>query len=143
MENREHTLVLDNEALQALVVPGHRKHRSVLAFVDAVATRNRRRPGAALVVVPTAVRVEAAVDRRSRDGVSLGRHRVADVVLDRENADQAAGLRHVGGSAVDACVAQAAAVVVAGRVTVLTADLTDIPRLLAEAGADRAIAHRL
>jgi hypothetical protein len=83
--------------------------------------------------VPTAVRVEAELDRRSPSTTALGRMRVRDVPLDRHRTDRAVAMRiHAGGSTVDACVAEAAASE-PGSVTVLTADLTDVPALLAAA----------
>ena len=53
-------LILDNEAVQALRDPGHRKHRRALAFVESTLARRR---GGLTPVVPTAVRVEAGWDR--------------------------------------------------------------------------------
>ena len=76
------TVVLDNEAVQALGSVSHRKHRAVLAVLEAVASRNARRAGAVALLVPTAVRVEAGWDRRSAEGAVLGRLRAADVGLD-------------------------------------------------------------
>lgn len=134
--------MLDNEALQALATPDHAKHRSLVRFLEAANTRNRRTPGSVAVVAPTAVRVEAGIDRRSPSTASLARHRVVDVALDSRRADRAVALRGAGGSAVDACVAEVAASVLDADVTVLTADLTDLPRLLAAAGAGRAEVHR-
>lgn len=128
-----HTLVLDNEAVQVLADPGHGKHRAVLRFIEAAATRNRRRGGAVALLAPTVVRVEAGLDRRAAPTVSLARLRVDDVALDTPRANRAAALRHAGGSSVDACVVEVAASVTAGIVTVLTADFSDIPRLLAAA----------
>lgn len=138
----DHTIVLDNEAAQALADVRHPKHRSVLAYVDGSVRRAARRRSAPSVVVPTAVRVEAQLDRRAANTSALGRMRVRDVPLDGHRADRAVELRaQAGGSAVDACVAEVAASE-PGSVTVLTADLTDIPALLAAAGSS-AFAHRV
>ena len=60
--SRPRTVVLDNEAVQALADPAHRKHRRVLAVVEAVAARHLRRSGSVRLVVPTSVRVEAGWD---------------------------------------------------------------------------------
>jgi hypothetical protein len=57
------TLILDNEAVQALLDPHHVKHRRVLAHLTGLAQR-RARKGTGTAVVPTAVRVEAGWDRR-------------------------------------------------------------------------------
>ncbi len=138
----DHTLVLDNEAAQALADVRHPKHRSVLAYVDARARRSGRRRVAPSILVPTAVRVEAELDRRSPSTTALGRMRVRDVPLDGHRADRAVALRgQAGGSTVDTCVAEVAASE-PGPVTVLTADLTDVPALLAEASS-RAVVHRI
>lgn len=129
----DHTLVLDNEAAQALADVRHPKHRSVIAYVDARARRSGRRRQAPSILVPAAVRVEAELDRRSPSTTALGRMRVRDVPLDRHRTDRAVAMRiQAGGSTVDACVAEVAASE-PGPVTVLTADLTDVPALLAAA----------
>ena len=135
--------MLDNEALQALSAPDHPKHRLVVAYLEAANGRNSRHAGTATVLVPTVVRVEAAIDRRAPSTASLARFRVADVTLDLHRADRAAALRRAGGSAVDACVAEVAASVMHGEITVLTADLSDLPSLLGAAGASRVQVHRI
>lgn len=126
----------------ALADPAHRKHRAVLSFVEAATSRNRRRPGTVDLLAPTVVRVEASLDRRVATTVNFARLRIADVALDTPRADRAAALRRVGGSVVDACVAEVAAAVPSGGVTVLTADLSDLPRLLA-AASSYAVVHRV
>lgn len=130
------TLILDNEAAQALARVDHPKHRAVLAHLLAVSTR-RRRGAPTAVQVPTAVRVEAQIDRRAPDVAPFNRFRVGDVALDSGAANRAAALRGHGGSVVEACVAVAALDAEAenGRIVALTADLTDIPRLLSAAGS--------
>lgn len=130
-------LVLDNEAVQSLVDAAHAKHREVLALLEARTQRNSRSAGSVVALVPTAVRVEAGADRSAAGANALGRLRVADVELTSGRADAAARLRSAaGGSTEDATVAEAAASHAGSRVTVLTADLTDLPRLLAAAGSD-------
>jgi hypothetical protein len=127
--------VLDNEALQALSVTNHPKHRRMLAVIEAAAQRNRRRSADVTVMTTTAVRVEALVDHQSRSAVRLNALRVRDVALDPVRADRATGLRrHAGGSVVDATVGEAAAAAAGdgATVTVYTADVTDI-RALADA----------
>lgn len=120
MVARSLVAVLDNEAAQALADVRHPKHRTVLAYVAATAGARRR---SAKVVVPTAVRVEALLSR--------GVLRVQDVELDGRRATRAAELRGLaGGSTVDAIVAQVAEELCDdATVTVLTSDLTDLPRL--------------
>ena len=57
-----HLVLLDNEAVQALADPRHRKHRTALAVFEVVAQRKKR--GAVVdTAVPTGVRVEAGWDR--------------------------------------------------------------------------------
>lgn len=138
----DHVLVFDNEAAQALVDLRHRKHRAVMKFVTAHGIRaGRQRTGLALLL-PTVVRVEAGLDRRATTTTALGRLRVRDVVLDSGRADRAVALRRVApGSVVDACVAEVAAAQ-EGTVTVLTADLTDIPALLAAVSSSARV-HRV
>lgn len=126
--------MLDNEAAQALADVGHPKHRIMTATLEAVAGRNRRQPSSARCVVPTAVRVEALLHKGGPDAVGLVRFRVADVELTSSRADRSAALRsEAGGSVVDAVVMQVAEELADRdvKVTVYTADLTDLPRLAA------------
>lgn len=128
MTNAPARLVLDNEAVQALRDPAHRKHRRALAFVEAMVVRGR---AGAAPVVPTAVRVEAAWDRRSTGAATINRLRVTDAVLDRAAADRAAALV----SALRVAVADAhlGAVVATtpGPCAVLTSDVDDMRRVVA------------
>ena len=123
------TVVLDNEAVQALADPDHRKHRRVLAVLEAVAARNLRRAGSVRLVVPTAVRVEAGWDRRARGAAAVNRLRVADVALDAETTDQAAGMRAA--LAVSVADAHLGAVLetTAEPHAVLTSDRKDLRRI--------------
>ena len=105
-----------------------------MALTEAVRTGNRRIPGSAQIATTTAVRVEAGLDRRSSDSAQLGRLRVHDVALDSSRADLAVHLRRLGGSVVDATVAELALSLADDRVTVLTSDLTDLPALLSGSG---------
>jgi hypothetical protein len=136
-------IVLDNEAVQALIDPAHVKHTGALALLEARTQRNTRAPGSVLAVVPTAVRVEACADRTDPAANALGRLRVLDVELTTVRADRAARLRTVaGGSTEDATVAEAASSCPDALVTVATSDLTDLPRLLSAAGSS-ARCHRV
>ncbi|MFN8079422.1 MAG: hypothetical protein U0Q19_07645 [Kineosporiaceae bacterium] len=135
-------VVLDNEAAQALTDPRHAKHRRMLAILEAVAGRNRRHPTSAQVVVPTAVRLEALLDRRRPTSSNLGRLRVKDRELTSARADRCVELRSAAaGSTVDATVAQAAEELAAAgtRTTIVTTDLTDILRLVAASQAPQAV----
>lgn len=131
-----HLVILDNEAVQALADPGHRKHRQVVSHVQVVASRKRR--GAAIqVVVPTAVRVEASWDRTSPAWAFPNRLRVADVPLDAAHANAAAAIRgRTGVSVADAHVGAVIGSALADQITVVTSDPGDM-RLVA---GDRAIA---
>lgn len=124
------TLVLDNEAVQALGSVAHRKHRRVVAFLDEVQRRRARGMQRATVVVPVAVRVEAGWDRGSRAAVHVNRLAAArDIPLDSRGADRAVQLRAATGvSVVDATIGQAAEAA-PGPVAVLTSDVEDMTRL--------------
>lgn len=89
------TIVLDNEAVQALATATHPKHRRVLAHLEGVATR-RRRGHVVSAVVPTAVRVEAGWDRTDRGAALLNRFRITDHHLDGHGANTAANLMSAG-----------------------------------------------
>ena len=84
------TVVLDNEAVQALAEPDHAKHRRVLAMVEATAGRNLRRAGTVSLVVPAAVQVEAGWDRKQRRTAALNRLRADRPPLAGAVADEAA-----------------------------------------------------
>lgn len=126
------TVVLDNEAVQALLDDRHRKHRRLLAHVQAVTTRNRRRAGSVRLVVPTAVRVEAGWDRRAPDAAVINQLHVHDAPLDTRAADHAVRARAALGMT-DLTVADShiAAVLAAtpGPHTVITSDGGDLRRI--------------
>jgi hypothetical protein len=131
-------VVLDAEPVGVLLRPRSKKHRQVLAFVEAAQPdRWRRSPGARLVV-PTTVRVEAGWDRRAPGSAPANRLGIADHALDVAAADQAASLRarhHV--SPADAHIG-AAVHHHAGAdddVVVLTSDPDDIATVTAGTGA--------
>ena len=124
------TLVLDNEAVQALADVHHRKHRRALAFVEVANQRSARRRGAPAVLVPVAVRVEAGWDRSAPGAALLNRiSRARDVVLDAHAANRAAELREqTGVSVVDATVGQVSEAA-PGPVAIITSDPRDMQRL--------------
>ncbi len=129
------TVVLDNEAVGALADPAHPKHRTLLAHLTGVVTR-RRRGVTTVVLVPTAVRVEAGWDRTAPHAATINRLRIADAVLDRTAADVAAQI--VVGTGVSVADAHIGAVVrstsrTRGDVVVLTSDPGDITRAAAPA----------
>ncbi|MBA2322955.1 MAG: hypothetical protein H0V92_02675 [Pseudonocardiales bacterium] len=129
-------VVLDNEAVQALITPGHRKHRRVLAAVEVVLSRRKRRADSVRLVVPTAVRVEAGWDSREAGAAEINRLRIEDIALDRGMADRAAAIR--GALRVSVADAHLGAVIaaVAGPTAVLTSDVEDIRRIAGHLGAD-------
>lgn len=123
------TVLLHNEAVQALGDPRHRKHRSALAVVEATAGRNLRRAGSIRLVVPTTVRVEAGWDRRTPAAATINRLRIVDAALDREAADRASALRmRLGVSVADAHLGAVLAVTTAAA-TLVTSDADDIRRI--------------
>lgn len=125
------TVVLDNEAVQALIDVRHRKHRRALAVLEAMAARPSAPPR---LVVPTAVRVEAGWDRRAARAAVVNRLRVEDAPLDRQHADRAAAVRAAMG--VSVADAHIAAVLdgMEGPLAVLTSDVEDVRRIATHAG---------
>lgn len=121
------TVVLDNEAVQALRAIGHPKHAQVVAHVQVVAHRKRKAMPLD-VVVPAAVRVEADWDRRAPAAALINHLRISDVPLDSAIANVAAELvARVGVSVADAHVgATVHAVADRGPVTILTSDPDDM-----------------
>lgn len=125
------TVVLENEAVQALSDPAHRKHRRVLAVIEAVTARNLRRVGSAQLVVPTAVRVEAGWDKRTPRAAAINRLRIDDMPLDTAAADCAARMRaQLGVSVADAHLA-AVLDSTGGPHAVITSDTDDVRRIAA------------
>jgi hypothetical protein len=121
-------LVLDSEAVQALRDAAHPKHRRALAFVEAIVSRGR---GGAAPVVPAAVRVEAAWDRRAPAAAVINRLRVVDVVLDRPGADRAAALVAVLRISVADAHLGAVVATTPAPCAVLTSDIDDVRRIAA------------
>ena len=121
------TVVLDNEAVQALSSSVHPKHRQVVAHVQVIAQRKRKAVPLD-VVAPTAVRVEAGWDRRAPSVAVINHLRIADVLLDTASANVAADLvaqLHV--SVADAHIGATVAVVAEhGPVAIITSDPDDM-----------------
>ena len=123
-------VLLDNEAVQALVDPAHPKHRQVVSQAQVVASRKRRAMAIDLAV-PTAVRVEAGWDRSSSVWAFPNRLRIADVPLDTAHANTAATIRNLTRvSVADAHMGAAIQASPADRITVVTSDPADM-RLVA------------
>jgi hypothetical protein len=85
-------VLLDNEAVQALRVVSHPKHRRVLSYVQVV-TQRKRRAVQITIAVPTTVRVEAGWDRTAAAWAFANHLRIEDVVLDVNQANTAAAIR--------------------------------------------------
>ncbi|MBW3556743.1 MAG: hypothetical protein KY454_07380 [Actinobacteria bacterium] len=85
------TVILDNEAIQALRSTAHPKHGRVISQVQVVAQRKRRAIPLS-VVVPTSVRVEAAWDRRAPAAALINHLRITDIPLESVSANIAADL---------------------------------------------------
>lgn len=121
------TILLDNEAVNALRRPESPKHRHVLAHLEATVGR-RRRGFHQRVLVPTAVRAEAGWDRTDPRAATLNRLGGHDHPLDTMAADAAAAIiRRTGLSVADAHLG-AAASQLTGDIVVLTSDPEDIRR---------------
>ncbi len=122
-------VLLDNEAVQALRDPAHRKHHRVIGYVlDAAKLSVRSRP--IRLAVPAAVRVEAGWDRTSPAWSSVNRFRIADVPLDTHHADAAAGIaKRTGVSVADAHLGAAIQAAENDNVLVLTSDPADMRRV--------------
>jgi hypothetical protein len=137
--SRANTVILDNEAVQALIDPSHRKHRRLLAAIEAVAARNLRRIGSVRLLVPTAVRAEAGWDRQAPESAVINQLRVGDVALDGAAADIAARARAaLGVSIADGHIA-AVLGTAPGPHAVVTSDAEDIHRIAGMVGVLPAI----
>lgn len=126
------TVILDNEAVRALADPRHRKHRRMLAMIEAVAARNLRRAGSVRLVVPTAVRVEAHWDRRAKTAAAINRLRIADVPLDAGLADRAATACRLLRISVAGAHIAASLTATGSPHAVLTSDPDDLDRIAAD-----------
>lgn len=130
------SVVLDNEAVQALTDVSHAKHRRAMALMEAIAAKNRTRSGSQRLLVPTAVRVEAGWNRTAPSAAALNRLRVTDHDLDASTADKAASIR----SALHISVADAHLGVVLATaiepVAVITSDTEDARRVGAHVGIE-------
>jgi hypothetical protein len=118
--NMTRVVLLDNEAVQALRDPAHRKHQRALDEV-AFAFRRAVRALRVRVAVPAAVRVEAGWDRTAAAWAFINRFPITDIPLDAGHADVAAGIANrTGVSVADAHLGAAIRAAEADHVTVLT-----------------------
>jgi predicted nucleic acid-binding protein len=123
------TVLLDSEAVQALLDPAHPKHRLVLAHLAGVVSR-RRKGLDVTTVVPTAVRVESRWDRSTARAAGINRLRIADRTLDTQSSDVAAAIaRRTGTSVADSHIGAVAVTADPGDVVVLTSDPDDMVRV--------------
>ena len=119
------TIILDNEAVQALSDSTHTKHRTVVAHLAGAVAR-RRRGTVVDTVVPTTVRVEAGWDRGTPGAAAINRFRFRDHVLDATAANVAASIQaRCGLGPADAHIGAAVRSVSSGDVAVLTSDPSD------------------
>jgi predicted nucleic acid-binding protein len=124
-----HLIILDNEAIQALASPAHRKHRQALAYAQVIASR-KQRAASIQTVVPTTVRAEAGWDRSSPAWVLPNRLRITDHPLDSPAASTAAAIRtQTRVSVADAHIGAIISAASAARITVVTSDPADMRRL--------------
>jgi len=122
-------LVLDNEAVQALMDRQHPKHVRVVAHLSAAGARKKGRAEISYVKVPATVMVEAGWDRRDRQLADLNRLHPEVDPLDEPRSRECIHLmrlRRVG--VVDTHVA-AAANSQTDHVAVLTSDRDDMEAL--------------
>jgi hypothetical protein len=126
-----HLVVLDNEAVQALSDPAHKKHDHVFSHVRIVAGR-KRRGLPVTVAVPTAVRVEAGWDRTEPAWAFLNRLLIGDITLGGSSANFAASIRQAARvSVADAHIGAVIQATTATKVTVITSDPGDVRRVAA------------
>ena len=125
-----HLVVLDNEAVQALSHPSHKKHVHVMSHVQVVVADRKGRGLPVTVVVPTAVRVEAGWDRTMPEWAFLNRLLIGDITLDGWSANIAASICQVARvSVADAHIGAVFQAAAAAKVTVITSDPRDIRRV--------------
>ena len=122
-------VLLDNEAVQALRDPTHRKHQRVLDETQIVFKRVVRTLSVR-VAVPASVRVEAGWNRAAPAWAFVNRFPIDDIPLDTSHADAAAGIaKRTGVSVADAHLGAAIQAAGADHVTVLTSDPGDMRKV--------------
>lgn len=123
------TVVLDNEAVQALATPHHPKGPMVFAHLVGQQQRRRRGVGIQTAWVPTTVRAEAGWDRTDPSSAGINRLRIDDRSLDTDTANATARLVALYGvSPADAHIGATVAAL-GTDVSVLTSDPDDIARV--------------
>ena len=125
-----HLVVLDNEAVQALSHPAHKKHVHVMSHVQVMVAGRKGRGLPVTVVVPTAVRVEAGWNRTVAAWAFLNRLLIGDITLDGSSANIAASIRQDERvSVADAHIGAVIQAATATKVTVITSDPEDVRRV--------------
>lgn len=126
MRHRQRHVVLDNEAVRALLASAPADHARA-EIIEALAAANGSR------LVPTAVRGEAGWRRRDDLAAKANRLVPHDHMLDRDGADRVVELRRAvpSASVADASVAVAAEALASedAVVEVLTSDVPDLSAL--------------
>jgi predicted nucleic acid-binding protein len=123
-------IILDNEAVQALLSPRHPKHSRVAAYLDSQSQRARRRKDKARRWVPTTVRAEAGWDRTDPSAVEANRFHIEDRPLTADRANTAARIVALHGvSPADAHIGATVASADQQGIVVLTSDPGDIARI--------------
>lgn len=122
-------VLLDNEAIQALRDPAHRKHRRALSEVE-FAFKRTVRTLRVRVAVPAAVRVEAGWDRTAPAWAFINRLPITDIPLDANHADTAARIaKRTGVSVADAHLGAAIEAAQNDQVHVITSDPGDMRKV--------------
>jgi predicted nucleic acid-binding protein len=122
-------VLLDNEAVQALRDPAHRKHQRVLDEVQ-FAVKRAARTLSVRVGVPVAVRVEVGWDRTTPAWAFINRFPIDDIPLDASYADVAAGIaKRTKVSVADAHIGAAIQAAGTDQVTVITSDPGDMRKV--------------
>lgn len=135
-------LILDNEAVQAAADPRHRKHRSAIAWLEAAAQENARRPDSFTVVIPTTVQVEAGWSPRDPTGAVLNRFAPRISELDRRAANAAAIIaRDLKLSVADSHIAAIVDRHAGCEIVVLSSDTSDLNKIAKRPGAQMRHAH--
>lgn len=124
------SVVLDNEAVQALLHRDHPKRKAVLTMLKGGAQRARSRKERMARWVPTTVRVEAGWDRRDPEAAVINGLRIVDQPLDSTLADRGAALvSDQGVSPADAHLGATVEALGERGVVVLTSDADDMAKV--------------
>ena len=122
-------IILDTEAMQAISDENHPKHAEAISYAELTRQRKKRLQQAR-VVVPTCVRVEAALDHRKPASAAFNRFGIDDIGLDQTTASVAAHIRCQHGAQISVTDAHLGATVLQrfanDDVTIITSDPADM-----------------